>query len=61
VREPFAVDRNKRIKVKLDINKMAVLAQLVPLLIAESLSPTEPQGRLPVYRARLVTTTSSGG
>ena len=49
MREPFAVDRKGRIKVKLDINEVAVLGQLVPLLIAESPSPTEPQGRLPVY------------
>jgi Domain of unknown function (DUF2017) len=49
VREPFALDRKGRIRVKLDINEVAVLGQLVPLLVAESPSPTEPRGRLPVY------------
>ena len=35
MREPFAVDRKGRIKVKLDINEVAVLGQLVPLSVAE--------------------------
>ena len=49
MREPFALTAKGRIKVKLDINEVAVLGQLVPLLVAESPSPTKPHGRLPVY------------
>ena len=49
MREPFAADRKGRIKVKLDVNEVAVLGQLVPLLVTEAPSPTNPHGRLPVY------------
>ncbi len=49
MREPFGVDRKGRIKVKLDINEVAVLGQLLPLLVAEAPSPTQAHGRLPVY------------